>query len=40
MTFADEAGRENYLPHSEHDALKNVFRPILDDIVVFDYQPA
>ena len=39
MTFADEAGRENYLPHPEHDALKEVFRPILEDIVVFDYQP-
>ena len=39
MTFADEAGRDNYLPHPEHDALKNVFRPILDDIIVFDYLP-
>ncbi len=38
MTFADEAGRENYLPHPEHEALKHVFGPLLDDIVVFDYQ--
>ncbi|MEZ8102339.1 Dabb family protein [Vibrio bivalvicida] len=38
MTFADEAGRQNYLPHPEHDALKEVFRPLLDDIIVFDYQ--
>ncbi|MET1283058.1 Dabb family protein [Vibrio navarrensis] len=37
MTFADEAGRQNYLPHPEHDALKQVFRPLLEDIVVFDY---
>ncbi|MDF2152955.1 Dabb family protein [Vibrio sp. CAU 1672] len=37
MTFADEAGRENYLPHPEHDALKAVFRPLLEDIIVFDY---
>lgn len=37
MTFRDEAGRQNYLPHPEHDALKAVFRPILEDIVVFDY---
>ncbi|MCC4785284.1 Dabb family protein [Vibrio lentus] len=37
MTFADEAGRQNYLPHPEHDALKDVFRPLLDDIIVFDY---
>ena len=38
MTFVDEAGRQNYLPHPEHDALKDVFRPLLDDIIVFDYQ--
>ncbi|AIS56797.1 Dabb family protein [Vibrio coralliilyticus] len=37
MTFADEAGRDRYLPHPEHDALKEIFRPILEDIVVFDY---
>lgn len=37
MTFADEAGRKNYLPHPEHQALKDVFGPLLDDIVVFDY---
>ncbi|WP_375749807.1 Dabb family protein [Vibrio sp. HN007] len=38
MTFADEAGRQNYLPHPEHDALKQVFRPLLEDVIVFDYQ--
>ena len=38
MTFADEAGRQNYLPHPEHNALKQVFRPLLEDIIVFDYQ--
>lgn len=38
MTFANEAGRKNYLPHPEHEALKQVFGPLLDDIVVFDYQ--
>lgn len=38
MTFADEAGRQNYLPHPEHDALKEVFRPLLEDIIVFDYE--
>ncbi|MEF2524187.1 Dabb family protein [Vibrio mimicus] len=37
MTFADEAGRQNYLPHPEHDALKQEFRLLLEDIVVFDY---
>ncbi|EDP59593.1 Dabb family protein [Vibrio sp. AND4] len=38
MTFADEAGRQNYLPHPEHDALKDIFRPLLEDIIVFDYK--
>ncbi|PTP41524.1 Dabb family protein [Vibrio splendidus] len=37
MTFADEEARQNYLPHPEHDALKDVFRPLLEDIIVFDY---
>jgi hypothetical protein len=37
MTFLDEAGRANYLPHVEHEALKQVFRPLLEDIVVIDY---
>ncbi|WP_028670821.1 Dabb family protein [Saccharospirillum impatiens] len=37
MTFADEQGRQTYLPHAEHDALKRVFTPLLQDIVVFDY---
>ncbi|HAS6410305.1 TPA: hypothetical protein I7256_22925, partial [Vibrio vulnificus] len=29
--------RQNYLPHVEHEALKQVFRPLLKDIIVFDY---
>lgn len=37
MTFANEAGRQNYLPHPEHDALKHDFWPLLEDIVVVDY---
>ncbi len=37
MNFEDETGRENYLPHPEHDELKKIFRPILEDLVVFDY---
>lgn len=37
MTFDDEAGRQHYLPHPEHDALKAVLIPLLDDIIVFDY---
>lgn len=37
MTFSDEQARQNYLPHPEHEALKAVFVPLVDDIVVFDY---
>ena len=37
MTFSNEAGRQNYLPHVEHEVLKQVFRPLLEDIIVFDY---
>ena len=37
MTFTDEAARQRYLPHSEHDALKAIFRPVLERIIVLDY---
>jgi hypothetical protein len=39
MTFADEDGRNEYLPHPQHDALKAIFEPVLEDIIVLDYQP-
>ncbi|GEM75667.1 Dabb family protein [Vibrio sagamiensis] len=38
MTFVDEQGRSNYLPHPEHETLKKIFSPLLEDIIVFDYQ--
>lgn len=38
MNFSDESARQYYLPHPEHEALKEVFIPLLEDIVVFDYQ--
>lgn len=37
MTFADDQARRHYLPHPEHEALKDVFIPLLEDIIVFDY---
>ncbi|WP_325894515.1 Dabb family protein [Grimontia sp. NTOU-MAR1] len=37
MTFADEEGRQNYLLHPEHEALKEVFVPHIEDIIVVDY---
>ncbi|MBF4349290.1 Dabb family protein, partial [Vibrio anguillarum] len=24
-------------PHPEHNALKDIFRPLLEEIIVFDY---
>ena len=37
MTFADENARNNYLPHPQHSALKEIFDPVLEDIIVLDY---
>ncbi len=37
MTFADEESRSLYLPHPEHRALVEIFRPTLAEIIVFDY---
>ncbi|PSW06568.1 Dabb family protein [Photobacterium lipolyticum] len=37
MTFRDEASRQTYLPHPKHDALKSIFRPVLEEIIVLDY---
>ncbi|WP_235424277.1 Dabb family protein [Citrobacter koseri] len=37
MTFVDDAARQRYLQHPEHDDLKTIFRPILQDIIVLDY---
>lgn len=37
MTFTDDAARNRYLPHPAHEALVAIFRPTLEDIIVFDY---
>lgn len=37
MVFADEQSRNDYFPHPEHDAIKNVIIPMVDDVVAFDY---
>ncbi len=37
VTFADEAGRADYLPHSDHKAFGAVLRPHLAKVLVFDY---
>lgn len=38
MTFADEQGRNNYLPHPEHELLKAQLNLLLENIIVLDYQ--
>jgi hypothetical protein len=37
MTFDNEACRDAYLPHPKHEALKQDFAPIIDDIIVVDF---
>jgi hypothetical protein len=37
VTFADEKGREAYLPHPAHKAFVKVLGPIIDDVLVVDY---
>lgn len=37
VSFADEAGREAYLPHPAHQAFVKVLKPHLEKAVVVDY---
>tara|TARA_B100000029_G_scaffold485093_1_gene538027 strand:- start:60 stop:485 length:426 start_codon:yes stop_codon:yes gene_type:complete len=37
VTFADEKGREIYLPHPDHKAFVEILKPILDDVFVIDF---
>lgn len=37
LTFKDEAGREQYLPHPDHKAFGALLGPHLDDVFVIDY---
>ncbi len=37
LTFKDEAGRAEYLPHPAHKAFGSVLRPHLEDVFVIDY---
>ena len=37
VTFADEKGRKEYLPHPEHKKFVELLKPILDDVFVIDY---
>jgi len=37
VTFADEAGRDAYLPHPEHRAFVEQLKLVVEDILVLDY---
>ncbi len=37
LTFADEAGRDVYLPHDQHKAFGDVLRPHMEKVFVIDY---
>src|SRR5437868_7033483 len=38
MTLKDAAARNAYLIHPEHERVKNAALPLIDDIVVFDFE--
>lgn len=39
VRFRNVAARDGYLPHPEHQKLaQNLVRPIVDDVLVFDYE--
>ena len=40
VTFADEAGRSEYLPHEDHKAFVELLTPVLDKVRVLDFVPA
>jgi len=37
VTFADEDGRAEYLPHPEHKKFVELLKPSLDKVLVVDY---
>jgi Stress responsive A/B Barrel Domain len=38
MTFDSPASRETYLPHHEHERVKQIVVPRLQRVVVFDFE--
>ena len=38
VTFADEKGRDAYLPHPAHEEFVKLVKPLLDDVCVVDYK--
>ncbi|MEO7299568.1 MAG: Dabb family protein [Verrucomicrobiota bacterium] len=38
MTFTDSAARDAYLPHPEHQRVKDLILPLADSVVIFDFE--
>ena len=38
LSFADAAHRDAYLPHPAHQAFVAQLKPVLDDVLVLDYE--
>src|SRR6266545_6596674 len=38
MTFTDTAARDAYLPHPEHEKLRASVMPLVDDVLIFDFE--
>ncbi len=38
MTFQDAQARDTYLPHPEHEKLKQLLLPHAEKVVVFDFE--
>ena len=37
MKFVDRESRDAYFPHPEHEKVKDLLVPLLEDVVCFDY---
>jgi len=38
ITFADAAARDAYLPHPEHERVKALIQPVVDSLLVVDFE--
>ncbi len=38
MTFSDAAARDAYLPHAEHEKATAFFVPLVESVLVFDFE--
>jgi hypothetical protein len=38
MSFADAAARDHYLDHPDHEAVKAKYLPLVENVLVFDFE--